>query len=384
MIDARAEGADVATYEAVVGAVRNARGARLPMDPKLAAALAGRGAGGAGAAGDARGARARQKAAIDAYAALRCADVGALVEDAAFALLVAAEIAGVRDKLVHLFSLALLCADQAGDRAGAAAWVHRLRALQVGTAPPGVPADVWAKYPEIDATSNSGPVTLHIVSEAGATIWVDLRQVGTAPVDIALPPGGAWVLVRSGARAAIVKHTVTGKPARQELTLALPPAPPAVSNPWISLADRVRAWRRGGAWDGKVLAQAMRDAGVVLTVVLVSPSGGAPVEAQVWSLASASARATGAASAAAVRVASVEAGDTAGVTRAVDAALAAMASSSSPTSPAPAQPAGEPQRWYQTTAFTWISVGALVLGAGLVFYAAEGGDTVQRIEVTFP
>ena len=46
-----------------------------------------------------------------------------------------------------------------------------------------------------------------------------------------------------------------------------------------SLRDRVRAWRRGGAYDENSLARVMRDAGLVLTVVLV-PAG----DAEVWKM----------------------------------------------------------------------------------------------------
>jgi hypothetical protein len=164
--------------------------------------------------------------------------------------------------------------------------VERMRAL-------GAPEeDAFAPYPEIDATSNAQPVKLRV--EGRGVVTIDLHPVGPAPIDALVPPGRHWI----GGDGIAVAHDVTNRPARQ--TFALPASAPNASE---SLAERIRAWRRGAPRDEISVARAMRDAGLVLTVLLV-PSG----EAEVWKVDRAG-RAT--------RVASVPARDDAALGRAL-------------------------------------------------------------------
>jgi hypothetical protein len=200
-------------------------------------------------------------AAEEAVARGRCAGAEALVESAALERLAAPEYDP--DDLVRLFRFAFRCANAASDRLHASAWVDRMRTLGVAE------DDAWAAYPEIDATSNAQPVKLTI--HGPGLIGVDLRRVGHPPAEIVLTPGRHWFLAEGVA----VARDVTSSPARQELVL--PPATPA--NRAESLRVLMRSWRLGTPVDDISLARTMRDAGLVLTVLLV-PSGGA----EVWKL----------------------------------------------------------------------------------------------------
>lgn len=361
VIDARREDADPGVYDAVVATVRAVRGVRLPIDPVLVDALAGRDRALAAA-------RARQRAAEAAYATQRCGDVAALVEDAALGLLAAAPapVGESRADLARLFALALLCAHEAGDRTAASAWVERLRALRVAEPPAGVPAEAWAQYPEIDATSNAQLVKLRIEGEGEGVVWLDLRELGAAPVEALVTPGRHWLVVRGAARAV----DVTNRPSRQVVQLAAA-RPGDAAKRWESLRDRVQAWRRGEPPAGQTLAQAMRDAGLVLTVLLVSPA-----EAQVWRIVPA----RGGQGTRAERIATVPADDQVALTRALHAAIASP--DGAPL--VPAAPVKPP--WYRQSTWTWIAVGAgvLLVGAGVIYLAAGGGDDRARIEATVP
>jgi hypothetical protein len=228
----------------------------------------------------------------EALAAHRCdAATGALVERAALTRLASGED-NERDGLVRLFHFAFECAHAASEREAARAWVERMRALGAAE------ADAFAPYPEIDATSNAQPVKLRV--EGHGVVAIDLRPVGPAPIEILVQPGRHWI---AGGGIAVA-HDVTNRPARQTVTLPAP-APNAPE----SLAERIRAWRRGAPCDAVSVARVMRDAGLVLTVLLV-PSG----EAEVWKLGQ---------DGRAARVAAVPARDSAALGRALRSAVGA-------------------------------------------------------------
>jgi len=137
-------------------------------------------------------------------------------------------------ELPRALTYLLLCADRAGDVDAAMAAATRLRTVG-GTAD--VPADVWKKYPEIDVVSDAELVPLEITADVpGAAIWVDLRHVGTAPVQLLLPVGDHLIAAASGTR----RGWAAGTAVKTQAQLAIPTKDQ--SGPWSEVAQRVASW----------------------------------------------------------------------------------------------------------------------------------------------
>jgi hypothetical protein len=131
----------------------------------------------------------------------------------------------------------LLCADRAGDTDAALAAAARLRA--VGGSPE-VPADLWQKYPEVDAMGGGARVELEITADVpGASIWIDHRPAGTAPLVVSLPLGEHVLAAAAGSRRGWAAGTAV--PSQQKLVI--PTADQASA--WSEVGARVASW--GGA-----------------------------------------------------------------------------------------------------------------------------------------
>jgi hypothetical protein len=357
VIDARPPDADGAPVERAAAVLGDA--GLVPALGARADALAGRAPDVAAATRGAAGAR----RAAAAYGALRCDEAVEAAEGAALAWLEAGAPDAVRDRLEPLLAIMLLCAHQVGGGSDAFVAAARLRALGF-EAPPSVPAEVWARYPEVDATSNRAhvPWRVEVAGGEAAEVWLDLAPAGRTPVTLDLDKGRHWVAL-AGTDGARVAWVVDARRKGGEVR-----AWPARAKEWISLTDLVAGWRRGGAISADGLAQAMRAADIVLTVVLM-PNG----RAEVWVLPEGAKRP--------VRVADADAGDGAALRAAVHQGVTRLAPPAAATQPGPAKP---PSAEASSRRWTWPIVGALVVGALTVFLVSEAGDTTQRIEVTFP
>lgn len=364
VIDARPTGTppDPARAAAAAALAKRAE-LRVPLDPALAAALVG------GAPPDARRTRAlaATDAAAAAYAELRCDAVPAASTEAALAWLAAAPLAEARAPLERLLVFALLCADQRGDAPAFAAAGARLRALGHAAAPPGVGPATWQRVPDVDATANAGLTLVALTATPpGAQVWVDLRPIGPAPAQIALGEGPHWVHVEGpdGARAALTVDVATRD---RRLSVTLEATSEKEDKRWKSLRERVVAWQRGGAVDERSVAQAMRDAGLVLMVVLVLDDTG-QTRAELWRMAATATTPT--------RLARVEA-----TPDALDPMLAAALAPGRDAPLPPKSDASDEGLWSKT--WPYVALGALAVGIGVI-WAVSTGDTVQRVEVHFP
>ena len=179
----------------------------------------------------------------DRFGALDCAGVREPGQRAV-QLLAGREAAGL-DEQVRLraaWSYLLLCADRDGARGPAQGFADRLRTL--GGAP-AIPAEVWARYPEIDAGSELALTELVIkapamgVPVAGAAVWVDHRRVGVAPMTVMVASGGhVLALARGSDRVGLVLLVAGG-------TIDVAVGLHAFASDDGGLATQVRRWQAG-------------------------------------------------------------------------------------------------------------------------------------------
>lgn len=182
-----------------------------------------------GAAAEAWAGRADDDLALDAalaeagdgYGQLDCGRARPWAETAA--LLAAARTAAGVDERARgnrAWSYLLLCADKDGDRPAARHAADRVRALGGSAA---ISADVWARYPEVDAAIDRDIVAITVTAPAGAAVTLDDQPLGPAPATayahagrhlVAAPGHATWI-------------TVQGKP----LTVEVPALPPPARSP---------------------------------------------------------------------------------------------------------------------------------------------------------
>ncbi len=137
-------------------------------------------------------------------------------------------------ELPRAWSYLLLCADRVGDVDAAMRAATQLRAIGGST---DVPADVWRKYPEVDAVIDRDLVELEITADAtGASIWVDYKLAGTAPVKVLLPVGEHIIAAASGSRSGWAAGTAV----RTQTKLTVPTTDQR--GPWAAVAERVAGW----------------------------------------------------------------------------------------------------------------------------------------------
>jgi len=273
-------------------------------------------------------------------AATGCEGLG---DDALVAWLSAAPPDDVREPVVRLLGRQLLCADTAKDRGTALAAARRLTALGSDA---GVPAEVWSRYPAVDATVDVLRQPLAVATDPGsAAVSVDFTPAGTAPIVATVNAGRRLVTGVLGERVAAAFVEVKENQARAfELRL------PAVDERLAPVRSAVRALRRGGS----DVAAVARAAGIEVVVLLrtdgvlayaldgnaLRPLGRAPL------------------------------GD--------GAALLALLPAFAPP------PAPETKRAGRSPWIYVIAGGAAAAAVGLVVLATSSGSATQRIELKWP
>jgi len=216
--------------ETVANALVHAPALAPLVDREIAAALGGDGFDSGTGAAEAAVTKARE-----AYGSLDCVKAAAAAGDAIIALsAVQARGIDARASLVQAYVYVLLCSGD--DQATAFGAAARLRGLGVDP-PPGVSATVWAKYPEVDATSNVYLVALEVATEPdGAEVWIDHALAGKAPLTVHVGEGDHIAAASAGGAGAAVRLAIRGRQARQ-VTVAIPSGPGASGR-----ADAIRAW----------------------------------------------------------------------------------------------------------------------------------------------
>lgn len=172
-----------------------------------------------------------------AFGALECPAAIAAARQAA-GIAAARQASGLPvPELARAWTYVLLCADRANDDAAAFAAAALLRAAG-GSAD--VPADVWKKYPEIDAVPGGDRIELEIAADVpGAAIWIDHRLAGTAPLVVSLTPGEHVIAAAAGSR----RGWAAGPAVRTQQRLEIATADQASA--WSEVGRRVASW--GGA-----------------------------------------------------------------------------------------------------------------------------------------
>lgn len=137
-------------------------------------------------------------------------------------------------ELPRAWAYVLLCADRTGDTGQALIAAARLRALG-GT--PDVPADVLAKYPDIDAVADRDTIEVDVTAEvAGAALWVDFQPSGTAPAKLTLTAGEHVIAAASGTRRGFIAGTAVRK--QKQVSIPMPDR----AGKHAALAARVAGW----------------------------------------------------------------------------------------------------------------------------------------------
>ena len=169
-----------------------------------------------------------------AFGALECPAAIAAGKQAA-GIAAARQAAGLPvPELARAWTYVLLCADRTGDADTALAAAARLRSAG-GSGD--VPADLWKKYPEIDAIGGGERVEIEIVADVpGAAIWIDHQPAGTAPVVVSLLPGEHVIAAAAGSR----RGWATGTAVRAQSKLQIPTADQAGA--WSEVGRRVASW----------------------------------------------------------------------------------------------------------------------------------------------
>ncbi len=137
-------------------------------------------------------------------------------------------------ELPRAWTYLLLCADRSGDVDGAMHAAARLRTLGGST---DVPRDVWAKYPDVDATIDRDMVPIEIKAEvAGAEIWIDFERAGRSPLHVLVPAGEHVIAAASGARRGWAAGTAVSTQAVVEIPMK------NQTGRWTEVAARVASW----------------------------------------------------------------------------------------------------------------------------------------------
>jgi hypothetical protein len=255
IIEARAAAADRETSRATFAAgLAEVNGVAVVADERAAALV-----GDAADVDDTLAAAALAEA-RDAFGALDCGRARPAAEDAV--RLLAGRAASGVDEAVRLrasWTYVLLCADKDGDGPMARASADRLRALGGN---PAVPADVWAKYPEIDAATDRDIVEVTVTAPVGAAVAVDGVSVGIAPAKTFVSAGKHVVAVAAGTTRGAAFITVHGKPLSFEVTAA------DRASKWRGVAGQVAAWQGAAPPSTVEVTELMEKVNVRFAVIL--------------------------------------------------------------------------------------------------------------------
>ena len=138
-------------------------------------------------------------------------------------------------ELPRALAYVLLCADRAADVDTAMTTAARLRAIGGS---PDVPAEIWNKYPDIDAVADRELVALEITADTrGAVIWVDFQRIGTAPARVELAAGHHVIAAANGPQ----RGWAAGRAVASQKQLMVPTRDQR--GEWLFVAQRVASWR---------------------------------------------------------------------------------------------------------------------------------------------
>lgn len=202
-----------------------------PLDEPKARALSGQGAENDAVQLAAVMADAQQK-----YGALDCKGT---LEAAKQALPLLAERQAAElavPELPRAWAYLLLCADRLNDADLAVRAAGRLRVL--GVPADIVPADVLAKYPEVDVVPNVVPVEVDVETDVpGSIVWLDYQKLGPAPLHLALTPGDHVLAAANGTK----RGFLVGRPIKKQPKLVIELADQA--GPLAEVSTIVSSWQ---------------------------------------------------------------------------------------------------------------------------------------------
>jgi hypothetical protein len=136
-------------------------------------------------------------------------------------------------ELARAYAYQLLCADRTNDSDTAMRAASRLRVVG---APPDV-APLLTKYPELDSSADRELVEVEVTADVpDAMIWIDHKQIGKAPVKVALGPGQHLLAAAGGTR----RGWAAGTAVKAQPTVTIPTQEVAVK--WSKLSRRIAAW----------------------------------------------------------------------------------------------------------------------------------------------
>lgn len=305
--------------------------------------------------------------ALDCAAAIKASEnaiaIGAMRQAAGLAV----------PELPRALTYVLLCKDKQGDTDGAMVAARRLR--DVGGSKD-VPADLWKKYPDVDTLLDETVlVSLEIDTDVkGASVFVDLKPVGKAPIKVQLSPGEHLIAVAAGTR----RGWGAGKADPKQAKVTIPTTEHAGEA--SAIAARVAGWK-GAKPSPDELAWVMDETHARLVLV----RSGDTVEA--WGRIGRSEKPhvlggeDGVASLA----------DPKDITRLLalvkDRVLGWNDRSPDPDQPLLVEKPGEgagrktegPAKWW-----VYAALGGAIAAAAAILYVNDQGESRQRVELTFP
>jgi len=292
-------------------------------------------------------------------------------------------------ELARAYTYLLSCKDKAGDVDGAMVAAARLRAV-VGPQPKDVPAEVWRKYPDVDTIVDRELVELEITTDVpDATVWIDHRPAGTAPLRVQLPAGDHLIAVAAGTR----RGWAAGHTDPRQHQLAIPTRDRAGTT--SAIAARVAGWK--GALPSPVeLGRVMTS--VRVRVVLIRHGDTVEAWGRIGRAEPVLPRpASPAAPSAPPPGAPYRLGGDDGIATLDDvprllALVADRVQTWSDRAPDPDRPLlvesaterARDRRDGPTKWWVYASLGAALVAAGAVLYVHEAGSERQRVELTFP
>jgi hypothetical protein len=303
---------------------------------------------------------------------LDCKKAGAAAERA-IDLLAGRQAAGLDDgtALRGAWAYVLLCADRDGDRGRARTAADRLRALGVSAGEDaGISESTWARFPEIDASTDRGIVSLSVTTEpAGARVWIDHEEVGVSPVTVYVDAGPHLIAAADGFKRAAMHATAGGK----DLAVTLPLVDR--TGAYSAVAGVVKGWRDGALTPtAEALGTVMQSLEVRFALLLVGKG-----TMQVWAMGPRDEKPR--------RVDDVSREDPMAAAALITDRVAAWDGNA----PDPdlellvesdeergRRGKGTPNRWWVYAAI----VGAVALGTGILYFQ-DSADDHQRIEIRF-